>query len=157
MRVIRHRLPTAPRGVQTGLAAIEFALVIVPLLVMMVAILGYGALFWMQQNLSHYAGEGARAAMYARQSPLGYTADLAQVGCRDARAWSADVTCSSTVNACRASFGTGAQCVTVQLSYSVDQWAPGAMLRGIANMMPFVDVNAWVPAQLAADASVQIR
>src|SRR3546814_13214608 len=51
------------RRAQRGVAAIEFALTVVLLLVIVFGIVSYGAMFWAQQKLSHLAGEGARYAL----------------------------------------------------------------------------------------------
>lgn len=142
---------------QSGVAAIEFALIISVFFVLLSAILGYGAMFWMQQNLAQFAGEGARSVLYARQAPDGLTADLSVIGCRDARAWNADLQCSSVVAPCAAIYGAGTQCVTVALSYPVAKWAPAAALHALVSSFPFFDSSGWVPERLFADAAVQIR
>src|SRR3546814_17070462 len=51
------------RRAQRGVAAIEFALTVVLLLVIVFGIVSYGAMFWAQQKLSHLAGEGAGYAL----------------------------------------------------------------------------------------------
>ena len=142
---------------QGGVAAIEFALIISVFVVLLSAILGYGAMFWMQQNLAQFAGEGARSVLYARQSPDALSADLGVIGCQDARAWSADLQCSSVVAPCAAIYGAGTQCVTVSLSYPVAKWAPAAALLTLVSSFPFFDSSDWVPERLFADAAVQIR
>jgi Flp pilus assembly protein TadG len=48
---------------QQGVAAIEFALLVTLLLVVVFAIVSFGAMFWAQQQLSHLAADGARYAL----------------------------------------------------------------------------------------------
>ena len=55
----------ACRG-QRGIAALEFSLTLTMLLMFICAVVGYGVLFWMQQQLAAAANEGARAAVFAR-------------------------------------------------------------------------------------------
>ena len=57
----------ACRG-QRGIAALEFSLTLTMLLMFICAVVGYGVLFWMQQQLAAAANEGARAAVFARFS-----------------------------------------------------------------------------------------
>ncbi|KOQ20131.1 pilus assembly protein, partial [Achromobacter xylosoxidans] len=50
----RHRDPDEPRGrrrVQRGIATLEFSLTVTMLLMFVCAVVGYGVLFWMQQQL----------------------------------------------------------------------------------------------------------
>jgi len=48
---------------QSGAAAVEFAMIAVLLITLIVAIAGFGFLFWMQQRLSQQAGDVARTMM----------------------------------------------------------------------------------------------
>lgn len=62
---------SCPHARQRGAAAVEFALTITMLLVMALAIAGFGFLAWAQQRLSAMAGEGARVALLASyQDPV---------------------------------------------------------------------------------------
>src|SRR3546814_12289924 len=65
-----RRFPGLDRLVlrQQCVAAIEFAAVLTVLLLILLAIIGYGAIFWTQQQLSAAAGEGARAGLQASYS-----------------------------------------------------------------------------------------
>src|SRR3546814_17085725 len=59
------------RRAQRGVAAIEFALTVVLLLVIVFGIVRYGAMFLAQQKLSHLAGEGARYALVLSMAGTG--------------------------------------------------------------------------------------
>lgn len=50
---------------ERGAAAVEFALVVMPLLVLVWGLISYGVMFSYRQALSQAAGEGARAAVAA--------------------------------------------------------------------------------------------
>ncbi len=143
---------------QRGVAAIEFALVASIMLVLVVAIVGYGALFWMQQKLSHAAGDGARSALYASQSVLTSDEIVRQAACRNVtQTWGTDVSCTIERPACGAAAGASSQCVQVRLVYDVSSWGPAASLRAFVASIPLLSRSGLVPEQLAAVAKVQIR
>ncbi|WP_312998611.1 pilus assembly protein, partial [Achromobacter animicus] len=56
------------RACQRGIAALEFSLTLTVLLLFICGVVGFGALFWMQQQLAAAAADGARAAVHARFS-----------------------------------------------------------------------------------------
>lgn len=67
----RHRDPDEPRGrrrVQRGIATLEFSLTVTMLLMFVCAVVGYGVLFWMQQQLASAASK-ARARRSMRALP----------------------------------------------------------------------------------------
>lgn len=61
---LRHQL-WASRRVQRGAAAIEFALVAIPLFVLLAFVVSLGALFMVKQGITRAASEGARAVLDA--------------------------------------------------------------------------------------------
>lgn len=143
---------------QHGAAAIEFALVMMVMLVLLGGIVGYGALFWMQQKLSHAAGDAARSALYASQSALVSDEVVRQAACQNAtQLWGAAVSCSIERPSCGAGAGAAARCLQVRLVYNVSSWTPAASLRSFAAAIPFISSSELVPDQLAAFAKVQIR
>lgn len=106
---------------QDGAAAVEFALIAVPLLVLVFGIITYGYMLSFRQAMSQGASEAARsAAVWA--SSYKTTQDSARIAAATSRLNEAmssyGVTCSSgatcviTINTC----GT-AKCVTVTVSY----------------------------------------
>jgi len=148
---------THMRG-QRGAAAIEFALVMMVMLVLLGAIVGFGALFWMQQKLSHAAGDAARSALYASQSALVSDEVVRQAACQSAtQLWGAAVSCSIERPSCGAGTAATAKCLQVRLVYNVSSWTPAASLRSFAAAIPFLSSSDLVPDQLAAFAKVQIR
>ena len=153
MTAVHKKMPR-----QSGVAAIEFALVMSVMLLLLGAIVGYGALFWMQQKLSHAAGDGARSALYASQSILTSDEVVRQAACHNAtQTWGAAVSCTLERPACGPAAGASSRCVQIRLVYNVSSWAPAASLRAFVSSMPFISSSDLVPDQLAAFAKVQIR
>jgi len=62
---------------ERGAAAVEFALVIIPLMVLVWGIICYGVMFSYRQALSQAAGEGARAAVAAPTASISSAATAA--------------------------------------------------------------------------------
>jgi Flp pilus assembly protein TadG len=60
--------PAASRNLQCGVAAIEFALIFTILFVAVYGIATFGTVFYLQQNISRAAEEGARTAVVLGQS-----------------------------------------------------------------------------------------
>ncbi|CPM86183.1 Flp pilus assembly protein [Bordetella pertussis] len=139
------------RRAQRGAAAVEFALVIL----LMLGVLGYGALFWAQQKLSKAAGEGAQALL---QANLRGAAASGVAGCEAARqeaGWLAIECVSETLDcAWTASDGGPAACAQVRVRYELAGWPLLATLRGAAGAVP--GARAWFPDVLSAQAIVQI-
>lgn len=59
---------SARRRQEDGAAAVEFALVLIPLLTLVLGVLGYGFMLSFRQSVSQAAAEGARAAAVAPPS-----------------------------------------------------------------------------------------
>lgn len=143
---------------QCGAAAIEFALVMTVMLALLGAIVGFGAMFWMQQKLSHAAGDAARSALYASQSALVSDETVRQAACESAQQmWGSAIACSIERPPCGAGTGAHARCLQVRLVYDVSAWTPAASFRSFIAAMPFISSSDLVPNQLAALAKVQIR
>jgi len=165
MRPIR---PTA--SVQRGVAAIEFALVCVLLLIVLFGIVSYGGLFVAQQSLSRAAEEGARVAL---QSVLAGPSNgqPSQSDACGAVARSVDwltqhraalgqgpVACQlRPPQAC--SYAADLRCVSLVVTYAdyrryplVPELLPlGSWLQSL-----FGRETAWIPQNLSAVATVQL-
>lgn len=153
------RLPAcAPATRQTGVAAIEFALISMVLITVLAGIVGFGALFWMQQRLSQFAGDTVRTALYAYQINHTPTAGLQSVACREAlRATDNRISCVLAVVPCETVPGRTNQCVRADLTFAVADWPVAAALTAILNAIPTGRAERLVPQTLAASAAVQIR
>lgn len=102
MRV--HRIPFRlhlSRTAQRGAAALEFALIAVPLMVLVGLIVSLGTLFLIKQNLLRAASEGARAMVIGAFEPGGAALDPCEVArqvLHDTSDWlGAAVACSAPV------------------------------------------------------------
>lgn len=73
----RFRRTSASRGHDRGAAAVEFALIVLPLLVLIWGMISYGVMFSYRQALSQAAGEGARAAVAAPSASISSAATAA--------------------------------------------------------------------------------
>jgi len=146
---------------QQGVAAIEFAAVLTVLLLILLAIIGYGAMLWTQQQLSAAASEGARAGLQARYSGK---ADVQGVACDAAVGWFgpvSQVACNRAAIPAPCESWTGAggarvDCLDVVLRYEVAQWP---LLRSFQGMLAFVtggSAENLIPSTLSARAIVQI-
>ena len=104
----RRRIASARRGEDRGAAAVEFALIMVPLLLIVFGIISYGFLLSFRQSVSQAAAEGARAAAVApptadRQAiaeraigdVLGAECGSAYVGCTFPQLGDADYPCTA--------------------------------------------------------------
>lgn len=151
----------APR--QQGVAAIEFAISVVILMMVFFAIVTYGSLFWIKQSLSQAAGEGARAAFVAGQQGL---ADAGAVACLTAErsagwlnapASAPRARCSTTPVACSALAPPSALCLRITMDYRTGDWPLIAVMRGVARLFGAPDqVSSWVPERLTAQAVVEV-
>ena len=126
----------ACRG-QRGIAALEFSLTLTMLLMFICAVVGYGVLFWMQQQLAAAANEGARAAVFARFSARrrewrglhggdGRVLDRLRGGLRHhprACAWSG-------------AGGQTANCATISMTYNTQSWPVLATMQALIAMLP---------------------
>jgi Flp pilus assembly protein TadG len=143
---------------QEGVAAIEFSIIIMVFLVILVGIISFGALFWMQQKLAQTAGEAARTALYARMEG---TANPEAAACAPANAafeGDGGFSCKLTQANCTwpASGTLTYTCGTVVLTYNLSMWAPLSALRALIAIIPAPDAENWIPASLGAQANVQI-
>lgn len=109
---------------EDGAAAVEFALVVIPLVLILFGIISYAYMFSVRQALTQAAAEGARAAAVAQTNPSG--AALAAVN--KALEGNGRLSCGSNGLTCTA--GTpqpcreGAQCVTVTVSLNYNTFNP---------------------------------
>ncbi|OZI32927.1 hypothetical protein CEG14_18800 [Bordetella genomosp. 1] len=151
---MRPRLPASRLQRQRGVAAIEFALSITLLLLVLCGIVGLGSLFWAQQKITKAVGEGAQVAL---QTGLAGTFN-GTAACNAARQeadWLA-VSCAVTVANCPWADANGVvqRCARVSLSYNAADWPLLGMMRTLAGTLP--GGNQWLPSTLSALASVQI-
>ena len=110
-----RRSPTAERGA----AAVEFALLVVPLLMIIWGLISYGVMFSYRQALSQAVGEGARAAVGA---PTGLVSSVATAAIGSAldsygQTCGATLTCTISAPSSAAPCPNGHTCVTVTVSY----------------------------------------
>jgi len=151
---------------QQGAAAIEFAFVVMLLLMLAVGLVGFGAMFWAQQKLAKAAGEGAQAAVHA--SVLGESdpvrlGQLACLGVRQEAGLLAQVHgpqaigCTPVFASCawRDAWGGQPLCVQVRVAYDTGGWPLLALAQQAAALFP--GGAAWFPERLAAHATVQIN
>lgn len=153
-----HRLARPPR--QRGVAAIEFAMVLTVLLLILLAIVGYGAIFWTQQQLAAAAGEGARAGLQARYAGR---SDVQAAACDAAQSIfgsGTGVQCNRTAEPVTCSWpgASGAQvgCINVVLSYDVAQWPLLQSFQGVLGLVAGGQAENLVPSRLSARATIQI-
>lgn len=142
---------------QLGIATLEFSLMVTMLLMFVCAVVGYGVLFWMQQQLAAAASEGARAAVHAR---FAGEADVPGAACSAAMSVfgsGSAVACSATSAPCAwtGSGGQTAQCSTVAMTFNVQAWPVLSTFQAFIAMLPGTDKN-WIPTRLSSRAIVQI-
>ncbi|WP_235737598.1 TadE/TadG family type IV pilus assembly protein [Nocardioides alcanivorans] len=101
---------------EDGAAAVEFALVLIPLVLILFGIISYAYMFSVRQALTQAAAEGARAAAVAQTNPEGAAkaaVDNALDGFGGLKCDNGKLTCTFVPDpACR----TGATCVKVSVS-----------------------------------------
>lgn len=129
-RDVRDSSPSRARDREDGAAAVEFALLVVPLLLLVLAAISYGYMLSFRQALSQSATEGARAAAVTLGTPSGTEqVDAARdaldealgsygitcVGTNLVRGGVTVGTCAVTVAAC--SNNVSRDCATVALDY----------------------------------------
>jgi len=149
------------RNKQKGAAAVEFAMIATLLITLIVAIAGFGFLFWMQQRLSQQAGDVARAMMRAQL--MGAKWDAASTSaCTQARAkFERDGVLGCAVSTATCAWGAASSlapppvCADIKLSFDAYDWAPLTGLRMVGNFIPaFNNAQAW---QLSGHALVQVQ
>jgi len=176
MRISATHANSLARRRQSGIAALEFALSVTIMLMLVIGIVGFGALFWAQQKLSKAASEGAQAALYASQAEQQLTpAQLEAAACAavqreagmlasgSANALSAGgactvqtALCSSLPNGWSPAVGDApATCVSVSLNYSLSNWPLVSMMSAFAGGSLF-EGSKWFPTQISAQAVVQV-
>ncbi|CAB3635641.1 pilus assembly protein [Achromobacter marplatensis] len=155
--------PTPPRASprafarQRGVAALEFSLTLIMLLMFIFGVLSFGALFWMQQQLASAATDGARAAVFAQFNGQANVPAAACSAAMSAFSSGSAVICSTTSAPCSwtGSGGQQANCATVALTYNTQSWPLLATLQSLINALPGMGQN-WIPTRLHSQAVVQI-
>lgn len=151
MRAFPHPLPAKQRGV----AALEFALVLSVLLLMLGGIVGLSGMVWVQQKLTGAATEGVRAMLDSKLSGAIDTSVACRVA-RDSVTWMT-IGCATAQKPCTWSGGASnptVQCATVSLTYDTGTWPVLAMMR---NLSQTLWRSSWVPQTMTANAVVQIQ
>jgi len=161
-----------PRSGQRGVAALELAMVLIPLLLLLYGIVAYGSLFWVQQTLTRAAEDGARAALQSAQLTDVHGASMlsGDAACKAAgqsvqwlnarrRALGlSDVACSQpAVVACP--YAPGNRCLQITVTYQNYQMYPL-----VPELIPLQDwlhsllgsQGEWIPRDLEARAWVQL-
>lgn len=159
--LIRYLIRIArPARQQQGVAAIEFAIVLTVLMLILLAIIGYGAIFWTQQQLSAAAGEGARAGLQARYSGQANVQATACAAATSLFGSATAVQCNSAAVpvACGWSGAGGVQvgCISVVLTYEMAQWP---LLQSFQDLLRFATgggADTLIPTKLSARATIQI-
>lgn len=151
-----HPLHCRPRR-QRGVAALEFSLTLIVLLLFICGVLGVSALFWMQQQLAAAATDGARAAVSARYNGEPDVPAAACSAAMSAFSSGSSVVCAASRAPCEWSGPAGRQsdCATVNLTYETQSWPLLATLQGLTTSLPGMGRN-WIPNQLHSQAVVQI-
>jgi Flp pilus assembly protein TadG len=127
----------ARRG-ERGAAAVEFALVVPLLLMLVFGIISYGYMLSFRQTLSQAASEGARAAAGAPSAASASSAALAAVDDSmdqyDMACNSGYLTCTATVAACAGD--ASHDCITVAVSYPYRDHALLPTFPGLGIVLP---------------------
>lgn len=146
----------ACRG-QRGIAALEFSLTLTMLLMFICAVVGYGVLFWMQQQLAAAANEGARAAVFARFSGASDVNGAACSAAMGVFSTGSAVGCAITRAPCAWSGAGGqtANCATISMTYNTQSWPVLATMQALIAMLPGTNKD-WIPSRLSSKATVQI-
>lgn len=102
----------------------EFALLVVPLCLILFGIITYAYMFSVRQALTQAAAEGARAAAVAKEDPSAAAisaVNRAMEGTGNLSCGSNGLTCSAAVAPCGSS---AAQCATVTVTLNYDTFDP---------------------------------
>lgn len=136
----------AQRRTCCGAVAVEFALVFLLFFSLFYAIVAYGFVLTLRQNMTLAAEEGARAAVQNAPDEATRLA-RAQATANGILSWlpGGGITVSATAANCAANPATRCVTVTVDYDYAGHPIVPALPLLGIA-----------IPANLRADATVQI-
>lgn len=149
---------------QQGVAAIEFALVLGVLMLLVYGTLAFGLLFWMQQKLSHVAGDSARHAVIASMAK---EPDPAQMGCNHvaqhvSKDWllaslgAQHVSCTPSAAQQSCPDDPDASCASIVVVADVSQWPVLILIRGLTNVVRAAD-SLQIIQQLSATAIVRVR
>ncbi|MBK1779962.1 pilus assembly protein [Advenella sp. WQ 585] len=148
---------------QQGVAAIEFALVIITLLVICFAIVSFGMLMWTQQKVSHIAGDSARVAL---QLSISGDSDYASKACAHANnlvtkdfvlnGIASNVICTPKPVDCPGDEEDAHTCLKVIMKITVDDKFPLINLIQTAALLVGKDEASWKPGILSAAAIVKI-
>lgn len=151
--------PDMDRGaknvIQSGVAAIEFALIFPVFFILLYGIITYVLIFLAQQSLALAAEEGARAALRYTAADRGAVACSTAtqlVGWLGSSAGGASIATCTPVGPFTCAFpaGTTAQCITVNVTYPYAAQPLVPLLLGQL-------MSVAVPATLASSATVQIN
>ncbi|AUL20736.1 hypothetical protein BTL47_15660 [Bordetella holmesii] len=147
-------MPHLPALRQRGAAAIEFGITLILLLMLVVAIVGYGAWFWAQQKVTKAAGEGAQALLQTGFRTGSANMAAACAAARQEAAWMA-ITCAAQSQPCSwtNAAGVAQRCARVSVSYNANTWPLLATMNSLAAAF---SSNPWFPSTLNAWAVVQI-
>lgn len=128
-----------------GAAALEFALVLPILLMLVFGIISYAYMFSVRQALTQAAAEGARAAAVAQ---TGQSATRATAAVNEALA-GLDMTCGAEGLTCTPTPATcgSASCMRVTVTYAYRANNP------IPNLLP----DAMIPASLSFTSSAEVN
>lgn len=107
-------------GDQDGAVVVEFAIVFVLFVTLLAGLIQYGAIFAVQQSISHAAAEATRSAVDVVDDTQAQA--RAQQVLDDHLAWldAAGVTATPAVGACPATYTTATTCLVVDVAYD---WA----------------------------------
>ena len=148
---------------QCGIAAVEFAMVVLLLLVIAFGLVSYGVMFWAKQDLSQLAGEGARYALAASMTDTGGGSFAAQ-GCAHVENLlgqepgllnKESLDCSSDIECPWPSPEADAKCATIKLAYAVDKLPVAGLVGELAGFFS-ASATDWVPLTLTASSTVQL-
>ncbi|CAB3637175.1 TadE/TadG family type IV pilus assembly protein [Achromobacter pestifer] len=153
----RHRAGHSSFLRQRGIAALEFSLTLIMLLMFILGVLSFGVLFWMQQQLASAATDGARAAVFAKFNGQANVPVAACAAAMSAFSSGSAVVCATTSAPCAwtGSGGQQANCATVGLTYNTQSWPLLATLQRLITTLPGVGPS-WIPTRLHSQAVVQI-
>lgn len=141
------RLRSSSRRDDRGAAAVEFALVLFPLIIIVMGVISYGFMLNFRQSLSQAASEGARAA--AVQLDASQRIPSAQAAVADALEGN-NKTCSSAGMTCEIEGPVpcgGDQCMIVTVSYAY-------RTNPIVPTFPLVDLT--LPENIQYAATVRV-
>ncbi|WP_408896131.1 TadE/TadG family type IV pilus assembly protein [Nocardioides sp. R1-1] len=116
--VLGRGVPSARR--ERGAAAVEFALILPVLMVIVVGIINYGDMLSVRQSVSQAAAEGARAAAVSGgdAATKKSAADKAVAAALAAQGQSCTSACTTTIDKCVGDESNDCATVTVVISYS---------------------------------------